>query len=131
MSAPVVGLDVAALSAAWDTVVERGRAQGSFLGAALAVCKPVRIDGQVVLLELTEENPMYREALDRQAAAVEEILSALAGTPARMKVAPAASAARPERLTEEGARAERLTKVRKKDPSLDVAATVLDLEVLD
>ena len=128
---PAVGLEIGALAAAWETVVERGRAQGSFLGAALAVCKPVRIDGQVVLLELTEENPMYREALDRQAAAVEEILSALAGTPARVKVAPAASSARPERLTEEGARAERLTKVRKKDPSLDVAATVLDLEVLD
>jgi len=131
VSASVVGLDVVALADAWDVVVERGRAQGSFLGAALAVCKPVRIDGQVVLLELTEENPMYREALDRQAVAVEEILSALAGAPARVKVAPAASAARPERLTEEGARAERLTKVRKKDPSLDVAATVLDLEVLD
>jgi hypothetical protein len=85
----------------------------------------------VVVLELTEENQMHREALDRQTAAIEAILSALAGTPARVKVAPAASAARPERLTEEGARAERLTKVRKKDPSLDVAATVLDLEVLD
>jgi len=33
--------------------------------------------------------------------------------------------------TEEGARAERLNKVRKKDPALDVAATVLDLEVME
>jgi DNA polymerase-3 subunit gamma/tau len=131
VSAPVVGLDAAALTAAWETVVLRGREVGSFLGAALAVCKPVRVDGQVVLLELTEENPMYREALDRQAAAVEKIFSALAGTPARVTVAAAATSARPERLTEEAARAERLQKVRKKDPTLDVAAAALDLEVLE
>jgi len=126
-----VGLDLDALIAAWDQVVTRGREQGSFLGAALNVCEPKRIDGDVVLLELTEENPMYREALDRQSGALDTIISAVAGTPARVRVAPPATAARPERLTEEAVRAERLTKVRKKDAALDVAATVLDLEVLD
>jgi DNA polymerase-3 subunit gamma/tau len=130
-TAPVVGLSLDALLGAWDEVVSRGRDHGSFLAAALNVCTPVEVNGKTVVLELTEENPMYREALDRQHGAVEEILSTLAGTPATMKLAPAATAARPARLTEEGARAERLTKVRKKDPSLDVAATVLDLEVLD
>ena len=35
------------------------------------------------------------------------------------------------RLTEAGMRAERLQKVRQKDPALDVAATELDLEVLE
>lgn len=74
---------------------------------------------------------MYREALDRQSGAVDAIISAIAGTPARVDIAPPDSAARPERLTEEAVRMERLTKVRKKDPSLDVAATVLDLEVLE
>jgi len=126
-----VGLDLDALIAAWDQVVTRGREQGSFLGAALNVCEPKRIDGDVVLLELTEENPMYREALDRQSGALDTIISTVAGTPARVRVAPPATAARPERLTEDAVRAERLTKVRKKDAALDVAATVLDLEVLD
>ena len=74
---------------------------------------------------------MYREALDRQSGAVDAILSAVAGTAVRVEVSPAATAARPERLTEEGVRAERLSKVRKKDPALDVAATVLDLEVME
>ncbi len=126
------GLDLDALITAWDSVVARGREQGSFLGAALLVCNPVSIQGNVVRLELTEENPMYREALERQSGAVDAIITAVAGTAARVEVAPPATAARPpERLTEEAVRAERLTKVRKKDPTLDAAATVLDLEVLD
>lgn len=129
--APVTGLELDALITAWETVVGRGREQGSFLGAALAACEPTSIDGRVVRLRLTEENPMYREALDRQSGAVDAILSGVAGTDARVEVEPAAKAARPERLTEEGVRAERLQKVRKKDPTLDVAATVLDLEVLE
>ncbi len=74
---------------------------------------------------------MYREALDRQSGAVDTIVSAIVGTAVRVEVASAVTAARPERLTEEAVRTERLTKVRKKDPSLDVAATVLDLEVLE
>jgi DNA polymerase-3 subunit gamma/tau len=125
------GLDLDSLITAWENVVTRGREQGSFLGAALAACEPSSIDGSVVRLRLTEENPMYREALDRQSGAVDAIISAVTGTAVRVDVAPPASAARPERLTEEGVRAERLTKVRKKDPALDVAATVLDLEVLE
>ncbi len=125
------GLDLDALLAAWESIVTRGREQGSFLGAALAACEPSGIEGNVVRLQLTEENPMYREALDRQSGAVDAIISAVAGTAARVEVAPPANAARPERLTEEGVRAERLSKVRKKDPTLDVAATVLDLEVME
>ncbi len=125
------GLDLDALIAAWESIVTRGREQGSFLGAALAACEPSGIEGNVVRLQLTEENPMYREALDRQSGAVDAIISAVAGTAARVEVAPPANAARPERLTEEGVRAERLSKVRKKDPTLDVAATVLDLEVME
>jgi len=91
----------------------------------------VSVEGTTVTLELTEENPMYREALDRQSGALDEILTAITGAAAQARVAPPTSAAAPERLTEEGARAERLTKVRKRDPALDAAATVLDLEVLD
>ena len=127
----VVGLDAESLAAAWETIVARGRELGSFLGAALAVCKPVRVDGQVVVLELTDENPIHRESLERQRGAVEQILSARAGTAARVQIAPVAAAARPVRLTEAAARAERLQKVRKKDPALDAAAAVLDLEVLE
>jgi DNA polymerase-3 subunit gamma/tau len=128
-----VGLTLEALLGAWETIIAEGRDNGSFLGAALAAARPARIDGQMVVLELTDENPMYREALERQRGAVETILSRVAGTVATMAVAGAGaeSAARPTRITPEGARAERLQKVRKKDPALDVAASVLDLEVLD
>jgi len=126
-----VGLTVDALLGAWEDVVARGREHGSFLAAALNACRPVSVQGTVVTLELTEENPMYREALDRQSGALEEIISATAGTAAQVTVAAPTSTAPPERLTEEGARSERLKKVRRKDPALDAAATVLDLEVLD
>jgi len=128
---PGVGLTIDALLGAWEEVVARGRDHGSFLAAALNACRPVSVQGSVVTLELTEENPMYREALDRQSGALEDIISAAAGSAAQVTVAPPTSTAPPERLTEEGARSERLRKVRKKDPALDAAATVLDLEVLD
>jgi len=128
-----VGLNVDALLGAWDTITARGREHGSFLGAALAACRPVRVEGNTVVLELTDDNPIHREGIERQRAGLEAVLSEVAGVPATVTVAGAAaeSAARPTRITPEGARAERLQKVRKKDPALDVAANVLDLEVLE
>jgi DNA polymerase-3 subunit gamma/tau len=128
-----VGLNVEALLGAWETVVGRGREQSSFLGAALAACRPARVEGQSVVLELVDDNPIHREALERQRAAVAAVVSEVAGVAATVTVASAAaeSAARPTRITPEGARAERLQKVRAKDPALDVAASVLDLEVLE
>jgi len=127
-----VGLNLDALLGAWETIVSRGREHGSFLGAALAACRPVRVEGNTVVLELTDDNPIHREGIERQRAGLEAVLSEVAGAAATVKVAGAAvSAARPTRITPEGARAERLQKVRKKDPALDVAANVLDLEVLE
>jgi len=80
-----------------------------------------------------DDNPIHREALERQRAAVAAVVSEVAGVAATVTVASAATdaVARPARITPEGARAERLQKVRKKDPALDVAASVLDLEVLE
>jgi len=128
-----VGLDVDALRGAWETIIARGREHGSFLGAALSACRPLRVEGNTVVLELTDDNPIHREGIERQRAGVEAVLSEVAGVAATVTVAGAAaeSAPRPTRITPEGARAERLQKVRKKDPALDVAANVLDLEVLE
>jgi DNA polymerase-3 subunit gamma/tau len=127
-------LSVPALQAAWEGVVSQARGKSSFLGAALGAAAPVEVDGALVTLALAGENPIHREALERQRAAVEEILSALSGQPVTVRLAraaPPAAEARPARLTEAGMRAERLQKVRQKDPALDVAATELDLEVLE
>lgn len=126
-----VGLDAQALEEAWETVAARGREQSSFLGAALSACRPSRVEGDLVTLSLRDENPIHREALERQRGVVQAILTAVAGAPARVEVAPAAGAPRPARLTEQGARAERLQKGRKKDPALDAAAAALDLEVME
>jgi DNA polymerase-3 subunit gamma/tau len=130
---PGVGLNAEALSGAWESIVTRARERSSFLGAALAACRPLRVEGRTVVLELTDDNPIHREGLERGRAGVEAVLSEVAGVAVTVTVASAAaeSAARPTRITPEGARAERLQKVRKKDPALDVAANVLDLEVLE
>jgi DNA polymerase-3 subunit gamma/tau len=127
-------LSVPALQAAWEDVVSQARGKSSFLGAALGAAAPVAVDGDLVTLALAGENPIHREALERQRAVVEEILTALSGRPVTVRLAraaPPAAEARPARLTEAGMRAERLQKVRQKDPALDVAATELDLEVLE
>jgi hypothetical protein len=118
---------------AWDDIVARGREKSSFLGAALGAAAPAEVEGEVVTLSLAGENPIHREALERQRSLVEEILVAVTGRRVSVRLARAAPPAesRPARLTEAGLRAERLQKVRQKDPALDVAATELDLEVLE
>ncbi|HET9293989.1 MAG TPA: DNA polymerase III subunit gamma/tau [Gemmatimonadales bacterium] len=127
-------LTIPGLQEAWETVVAQGREKSSFLGAALGAAVPVEVEGEIVTLSLAGENPIHREALERQRAIVEEILGGLSGrrvTVRLARAAPPVAEARPARLTEAGLRAERLQKVRQKDPALDVAATELDLEVLE
>ena len=86
-----VGLNVEALLGAWETIIARGREKSSFLGAALAACRPVRVEGQTVVLELTDDNPIHREGLERGRAGVEAVLSAVAGVSATVTVASAAA----------------------------------------
>jgi DNA polymerase III subunit gamma/tau len=127
-------LTIPGLQEAWETVVAQGREKSSFLGAALGAAVPIEVEGEIVTLSLAGENPIHREALERQRPIVEEILGGLSGrrvTVRLARAAPPVAEARPARLTEAGMRAERLQKVRQKDPALDVAATELDLEVLE
>jgi hypothetical protein len=65
---------------------------------------------------------------------VETILAAALGTPVKVRLQSAGSAAverKPRRLSAEDVRNERLTQLRSKDPALDAAANALDLELVD
>ena len=70
-----------------------------------------------------------------QAGAIEEMASALAGAPVRLRVTSRAEApATPSparRMTGESIRADRLKGLRSRDPALDRAADELDLEIVE
>jgi hypothetical protein len=77
---------------------------------------------------------MHAEALARQREALEGLIREAVGRPVRVVVleSSASSApAAPRRLSDAEARAERLKVLRSRDPALETAAEVLDLEVLE
>ncbi|HSC58676.1 MAG TPA: DNA polymerase III subunit gamma/tau [Gemmatimonadales bacterium] len=118
----------------WDEVVEAAGREKKMLGIALAATRPVSAEPPVVTLELTEENPMHAEALERLRGSVQSLLGARLGSAVTIQVQPpkgGGAPSRPKRMTEAGNRAERLSKLRGKDPALDAAASELDLEVLE
>jgi hypothetical protein len=120
--------------AVWDEMLEAAAREKKILGIALAATRPVSADPPAVVLELVEDNPMYAETLERMRGSVEGLLGARLGAPVSLQVRSATAggpASRPKRMTEAGNRAERLSKLRGKDPALDAAATELDLEVLE
>src|SRR5690606_14553850 len=63
-----------ALQRAWPDVVLVARAQGRFLGEALAAARPVSADPPLVGLSVADGNPMHLEALERQRDAVQALL---------------------------------------------------------
>ncbi|MBL8979097.1 MAG: DNA polymerase III subunit gamma/tau [Gemmatimonadetes bacterium] len=122
------------LQRAWPDLVLVARAQGRFLGEALAAARPVSAEPPLVGLSVAEGHPMHREALERQRDAVQALLGRILGAPVRLGISgtgstPATSRAR--RLSEAESRAERLKVLKGRDPALEAAADSLDLEVLD
>ena len=122
------------IRAVWDELLEAAGRDKKILGIALAATRPVAADAPTVVLELVEDNPMYAETLERMRGTVESLLGVRLGAAVSLQVRSATAggpASRPKRMTEAGNRAERLSKLRGKDPALDAAATELDLEVLE
>jgi DNA polymerase-3 subunit gamma/tau len=125
------------LREAWPDIVAEVRSRSRFLGEALAATNPAAVDASWLTVELEEPNQLFSEALQAQAAEVEDVLRRATGEALRLKVTEKASAAagseapRPRRLTEENIKADRLRAFRAKDPSLDTAVDALDLEIVD
>ena len=130
-----VAFTIEALRSVWSELLEAASAEKKMLGLALAATRPVTVESPKVLLELTEENPMHAEALERMRASVIGLLEARLGGSVTLEVRPPVAAggapAKPRRMTEAGNRAERLKQLREKDPALDAAAAELDLEIVD
>ena len=129
--------DLHAITGRWDELVERVRATGkALLAAALASSVPHAItrNGDLTI-RLDEPNDFHSRAIEQDAAAVVSLLHEWFEGIMRVQVyrehAPRAGSAKPQRVTDEMVKSERLNMLRRKDPLLDAAIDVLDLEIVD
>jgi DNA polymerase-3 subunit gamma/tau len=123
------------LPAFWEAVVAAVRERSRFLGEAAAAVRPVTFEAPVLTVELEDSGGLFARPLAEQAGTIEEVASALAGAPVRLRVTSRAEAAATpspaRRMTGESIRADRLKGLRSRDPALDRAADELDLEIVE
>jgi DNA polymerase III subunit gamma/tau len=128
-------LTVDRLRGLWPRIIEDARAKSPMLGALLQVTEIAGLDGSTVSVRLLDTNPVHAEGIERQRDAVALLVGRYVTAPVRIKLQGAASGERPpqrtSRMTEEGARADRLKALRAKDASLNAAIDALDLELLE
>ncbi|PYO98262.1 MAG: DNA polymerase III subunit gamma/tau [Gemmatimonadetes bacterium] len=128
-------LTIDRLRSLWPRIVADARAKTPMLGALLQVTEVVGVEGGTVTIRLLDTNPVHAEGLERQREVLAQLVARYVPEPVRVKLQGAESrersAPRPSRLTEEGARAERLKTLRAQDPSLNAAVDALDLELLE
>src|SRR5690348_1745745 len=128
-------LTVERLRSLWPRVIDDARVRSPMLGALLERAEVVSVDGAAVTIRPLDTNPVHTEGLERQREALSQLVGRYVTGPVRIKLEGAGSGERsfprPERLTEEGARAERLKALRAKDPGLSAAVDALDLELLE
>src|SRR5437667_8791485 len=137
--APETGpLTLDRLRALWPRIADDARTKSPMLGALLQVTEVVGVDAGAVTIRLLDTNPVHAEGLERQREALSQLVARYLTGPVRIKLEGAEgggsrerSAPRPTRLTEEGARAERLKTLRAQDPTLNAAVDALDLELLE
>src|SRR5437667_5290946 len=137
--APETGpLTLDRLRALWPRIADDARTKSPMLGALLQVTEVVGVDAGAVTIRLLDTNPVHAEGLERQREALSQLVARYLTGPVRINLEGAEgagsrerSAPRPTRLTEEGARAERLKTLRAQDPTLNAAVDALDLELLE
>ncbi len=105
------------------------------LGALLQATEIAELEGNTLAIRLLDTNPVHVEGIERQRDAVALLVGRYTTDAIRIKLEAAARgerpAARPARMTEQGVRADRLTALRARDPSLNTAIEALDLELLE
>src|SRR5438552_1539427 len=119
----------------WPRIIEDARARSPLLGALLAVTEVAVVQGATVGIRLLDTNAVHAEGIERQRDALAQLVGRYVTEPVRITLEGAGSGERsPQRatrMTEEGARQERLRALRATDPSLSDAVDALDLELLD
>ena len=128
-------LTVDRLRALWSRIVDDARVKSPMLGALLEQAEVANVEGGNVAIRLRDTNPVHAEGLERQRDALGQLVGRYVTERVQVQLQGAAggerSGPRPGRLTEEGARAERLRALRAKDPGLGTAVDALDLELLE
>jgi len=119
----------------WPLIIEDARARSPLLGALLAVTEVVVVQGGTVGIRLLDTNAVHAEGIERQRDALAPLVGRYVTEPVRIRLEGAGSGERSpqraSRMTEEGARQERLRALRAKDPNLGAAVDALDLELLE
>ena len=131
-------VDINAVTGRWDELVTRVRGTGkALLAAALEAASPVSITAKGDLtIELDEPNDFHAKAIEQ---AKDDVLAILGewfeGTHGlrlyRDEAAPQSHSERPKRVTDAMVKSQRIAALRKKDPTLDAAIDILDLELED
>jgi hypothetical protein len=124
------------LQGAWPEIVTAVRERRSFLGEAAATAEPAEVSPPWLTIRLPEGGALFVEPLQEQAAVLEEIVGQAVGQPVRLRVVagPGSGAPpreTPKRMSDASIRADRLKSLRARDPSLDLAADALDLEIVE
>ncbi len=112
----------------WARIVTDARAKTPLLGSLLAEAEVVAVEGRIVTLR--PGNAVHAEGLERQREAIAQALGLYISEAPRVMIA-AGGGRGSERMTPEGASAERLKSLRAKDPTLSAAVDALDLELLE
>jgi DNA polymerase-3 subunit gamma/tau len=133
-SASDAPLDVHRVLERWDGLVATIRGAGRTVAAtALEHASPVAVTARgEVTIALDESNPIYEQALESVKAELASQLRQWFGGVERVSIrAAAGTPGPPTRLTDEMARGERLTALRRRDPVLGAAIDALDLDLAD
>jgi len=112
----------------WAQVVQDARAKTPVLGSLLAEAEVAAVEGRTITLR--PGHAVHAEGLERQRETIAQALGTYISEAPRVTIA-AGGGRGSERMTPEGASAERLKSLRAKDPTLSAAVDALDLELLE
>jgi DNA polymerase-3 subunit gamma/tau len=124
-----------AWAAAWPDLATQARERSPLLGTVVENLIPLEASEEGVTLAAPREALHILDGARRQQNAIEELLTAAAGRPVRVRLAEAAptpaSVERPKRLSHKDLRDDKLRDLRSRDSALDAAADALDLEIVE
>ena len=136
-AAPTERVSLAGLTKHWDDIASRLRAEGRMaLAGAVEHATPVSVSSAgEITLELEPAGEVFQQPLAANASdvllVIGTLLSGATRITARLANRTPDDAPSSRRFTEESVRHERLSMLRKKDPTLDAAVETLDLELME
>ncbi len=135
-ASPPSELTLATLTDAWPAIVDAARARSMLLGQGLEATPPGSVSNGEIKLLASADHAVLVEGIQRQVASVEDLVHAHFGVRARIILTAAQPSGsepmeRPKRITDDALRSEKLERLRRLDPALDMAANELDLEIVD